>query len=109
MKLDTEITAKSSVSAPLIILYYSSKANSAVPGQPFTSPRSIAKSSQPTIEIGVEVPILQPMGEDVALYGEHVALEAGPVPRIQAKYSINNPVIQYYVPIISRTMVSPHV
>ena len=62
MKLDTEITAKSSVSAPLIILYYSSKANSAVPGQPFTSPRSIAKSSQPTIEIGVEVPILQPMG-----------------------------------------------
>ena len=55
MKLDTEITAKSSVSAPLIILYYSSNANSAVPAQPFTSPRSIAKSSQPTIEIGVEV------------------------------------------------------
>ena len=80
-----------------------------MPDQPFTSPRSIAKSSQPTIEIGVEVPILQPMGEDVALYGEHVALEAGPVPRIQAKYSINNPVIQYYTPIISRTMDSPHV
>ena len=59
MKLDTEIAAKSSVSAPLIILYYSSNANSAVPDQPFTSPRSIAKSSQPTIEIGVEVPILQ--------------------------------------------------
>ena len=109
MKLDTEIAAKSSVSAPLIILYYSSNANSAVPAQPFTSPRSIAKSSQPTIEIGVEVPILQPMGEDVALYGEHVALEAGTVPRIQAKYSINNPVIQYYTPIISRTMDSPHV
>ena len=109
MKLDTEITAKSSVSAPLIIFYYSSKANSAMPGQPFTFPGRIAKPSQPTIEIGVEVPILQPMGEDVALYGEHVALEAGPVPRIQAKYSINNPVIQYYTPIISRTMDSPHV
>ena len=100
------------MSAPLIILYYSSKANSALPGQPFTFPGRIAKPSQPTIEIGVEVPILQPiqpMGEDEALYGEHVALEAGPVPRIQAKYSINNPVIQYYTPIISRTMDSPHV
>ena len=80
-----------------------------MPGQPFTFPGRIAKPSQPTIEIGVEVPILQPMGEDEALYGEHVALEAGPVPRIQAKYSINNPVIQYYTPIISRTMDSPHV
>ena len=31
------------------------------------------------------------MGEDVALYGEHEALEAGSVPRIQEKYAINNP------------------
>ena len=33
-----------------------------MPGQPFTFPGRIAKPSQPTIEIGVEVPILQPMG-----------------------------------------------
>ena len=49
------------------------------------------------------------MGVDVAKYGEHEALEAGSVPGIQEKYAINNPVIQYYVPIFSRTMVSPHV
>ena len=49
------------------------------------------------------------MGVDVAKYGEHEVLEARSVPGIQEKYAINNPVILYFAPIFSRTMVSPHV